>query len=35
MADNQISTRHPNKTDLAKMANLFTKIFTFDGLVLV
>ena len=35
MADNQISTRHPNKTDLAEMANLLTKIFTFDGLVLV
>lgn len=35
MADNQISTRHPNKADLAKMANLLTRVFTFDGLVLV
>ena len=35
MADNQISIRHPNKADLAKMATLLTKVFTFDGLVIV
>ena len=35
MADNQISIRHPNKADLAKMATFFTKVFTFDGLVIV
>ncbi|MEY3817181.1 MAG: hypothetical protein RI966_1158 [Actinomycetota bacterium] len=35
MADNQISIRHPNKADLAKMATFFTKVFTFDGMVIV
>lgn len=35
MDGKQISLRHPNKADLAKMATLFTKMFTFDGLVIV